>query len=196
MNRAVFLDRDGVINEMVYYEEHGFVDSPFTPDQVRVFPWVGEAVNRLRSGGYQTIMATNQPGMAKGQYGRRTFDAITARVRDDLAAQGTRLDAEYYCLHHPNAVVPEFKMVCDCRKPAPGLLLRAAAERDIDLRRSWMIGDGIKDIQAGKNAGCRTIFIGSLKSKLCQMMDEQDAAPDLVKQNLLEAALAILGMEA
>ena len=196
MNRAVFLDRDGVINDMVYYEEHGIVDSPFTPDQVRVFPWVGEAVNRLHAGGYQTIMITNQPGMAKGQYGRRAFDAITARVRDDLAAQGARLDAEYYCLHHPDAVVPEFKTVCDCRKPAPGMLLRAAAERDIDLGQSWMIGDGVKDIQAGKAAGCRTVFIGSLKSKLSRMMDEQDASPDLVEPNLLEATLAILGMEA
>jgi len=134
--------------------------------------------------------------MAKGQYGRRAFDAITARVRDDLAAQGARLDAEYYCLHHPDAVIPEFKTVCDCRKPAPGMLLRAAAERDIDLGQSWMIGDGIKDIQAGKAAGCRTVFIGSLKSKLSRMMDEQDASPDLVEPNLLEATLAILGMEA
>ena len=120
MNKAVFLDRDGVINEMVYYEEHGIMDSPFTPEQVKVFPRVGEAVNRLAAGGYQTIMVTNQPGMAKGQYGREMFERIKGRVRDELDMQKARLDAEYYCLHHPDAVVPEYKTVCNCRKPEPG----------------------------------------------------------------------------
>lgn len=189
--RAVFLDRDGVINELIYYEEHGIVDSPFTPEQMKVFPWVPEAIRRLKELGFKVIIASNQPGIAKGHFSRETFRRIRERMLSQIERDGVRIDGEYYCFHHPEAVVEELRVNCDCRKPKPGLLLRASRELGIDLSSSWMVGDGIVDIKAGKEAGCWTIFIGRLKCDICRLMDENGARPDFIASNLLEAAKII-----
>lgn len=195
MNRAVFLDRDGVINELVYCEEHGIIDSPFTVDQLELFPWAGEAIRKLTEVGYKVVVVSNQPGIAKGYLSWKAFKEISSRMKEELAKSGACLDMEYYCFHHPDAKVGSLRANCECRKPKPGLLLRAASELDIDLSQSWMIGDGLTDVEAGKTANCKTILLGKVKCELCRLMDEEDARPDAIASNLLEAALVILNSE-
>ena len=188
MNRAVFLDRDGVINELIYYPEQGIVDSPFTAEQFKLIPGVCEAVNKFHELGFKVIIASNQPGIAKAYLSEDTFGEIRKKMKGELAKQGTFLDEEYYCFHHLEAKVEQLRIDCECRKPKPGLLLQAAKDVDIDLSQSWMIGDGLTDVKAGKDAGCRTILLGRMKCELCGLMDEIDAHPDFIVSNLLEAA--------
>lgn len=190
--KAVFLDRDGVINKLIYHHEHGIIDSPFTTEQFTLINGVGPAIKTLREHGYKVILVSNQPGIAKGSFSRDIFQEIRKRMNNLLAVSGARLDGEYYCLHHPEAEIAILKVSCECRKPGPGLLLQAAREMDIDLRQSWMVGDGLTDIQAGKRAGCRTILIGRMKCELCEMMNRLDAVPDFIAPNLTEAAQYIL----
>jgi len=190
--RAVFLDRDGVINELIYYQEQGIIDSPFTVEQFKLLPGVGEAINKLHDMGYKVIVVSNQPGIAKGHMSQETFDQIRKIVTEELGKSQAFLDGEYYCLHHPEAKVERFKTNCECRKPKPGLLLQAAEEIDIDLSRSWMVGDGLTDVKAGKSAGAKTILLGRMKCELCHLMDEEGARPDIIAANLKEAAQYIL----
>ena len=195
MHRAVFLDRDGVINELVYYEEQGLVDSPFTVEQLKLFPWAGEAIKKLTEGGYKVVIASNQPAIAKGQLSWETFEKISDKMRKELAKQAAFVDGEYYCFHHPEAVIADLKVNCECRKPKSGLLLQAAREHDIDLLESWMIGDNLTDIKAGKSAGCKTVLVGKMKCQLCRLMDEEDARPDSIASSLSEAVSVILNSE-
>ena len=184
--KAVFLDRDGVVNELIYHQEQGVIDSPFTVEQFRLLPRVGEAIKELRQMGYKVVLVSNQPGIAKGHMTRETFEKIRLKMKGELAKEGALLDGEYYCFHHPEA------LNCECRKPKPGLLLKAAKDMDIDLSGSWMVGDGLTDVKAGKDAGCRTILLGRMKCQLCQLMDEQDARPEAITSDLKEAARFIL----
>lgn len=126
MKRGVFLDRDGVVNRMVYDAEHGTVDSPANPDQLEMLPGAAEAVRALNDLGLPVIVVSNQPGIAKGKMTLALQEAITSKLQAGLAAAGAHLDGVYYCLHHPDAALPEYRIRCDCRKPKPGLLLRAA----------------------------------------------------------------------
>jgi len=185
--RAVFLDRDGVINELIHYPEHSIIDSPFTVEQFKLRDGVGKAIKKLQEAGYKVVIASNQPGIAKEHMSRETFDKIGQKMREELAKDGVRLDGEKYCLHHPEAKVKEFKVNCECRKPKPGMLLQAAQEMDIDLSQSWMIGDGLTDVKAGKEAGCKTILLGKTKCELCHLMDEEDARPDAIASYIGEA---------
>ena len=195
MNRAVFLDRDGVINELVYYQEQGIIDSPFTVEQLKLFRWTGKAVKKLTEAGYKVVIVSNQPGMAKGHLSWGAFEKIREKMREQLAEQGAFIDGEYYCFHHLEAVVESLSVDCECRKAKPGLLFQAAGEQDIDLSQSWMIGDGLIDVKAGKGAGCRTILLGKMKCELCRLMDEENARPDAIASNLLEAVPIILSWE-
>ena len=186
--KAVFLDRDGVINELIYHQEQGIIDSPFTVEQLRLLPGVGEAIKKLHDMGYKVILVSNQPGIAKGYLCQETFSKIRGRMKEELAKGGALLDGEYYCFHHPEAKAERLKANCECRKPKPGLLLQAAKDMGIDLAQSWMIGDGLTDIKAGKSAGTRTILLGRMKCELCRLMDEKDTRPDAIAPNLKEAA--------
>ena len=192
MDKAVFLDRDGVINELIYHEEQGIIDSPFTVSQLRIIDGVPEAIRILHDAGYKVIIVSNQPGVAKKHMSNKTFEAIRCRLIDELSKTNSFIDAEFYCLHHPQAVVPDLKEVCDCRKPKPGLLIKASDELDIKLEKSWMVGDGLTDIQSGKGAGCRTILIGKEKCELCRRMEQENARPDFICENLLQAASVII----
>ena len=186
--KAVFLDRDGVVNELVYHKEQGILDSPFTAEQFRLFPGVHEAIKKLKEMSYKVILVSNQPGIAKGNLSEETFGEIRNKMLVELGQNGTSLDGEYYCFHHPEAKIDRLKIVCDCRKPNPGMLLRAAKEMRIDLSQSWMVGDNLSDIKAGISAGCRTILLGKMKCELCHLMDEECARPDFISPNLKEAA--------
>ncbi|OGO07933.1 MAG: hypothetical protein A2Y92_04315 [Chloroflexi bacterium RBG_13_57_8] len=185
--KAVFLDRDGVINPLIYHREHGIIDSPFTVEQYRLLPRAAEAVKKLRKMGYRLVLVSNQPGIAKGHLTRNIFAKIQEKMESELARGDAYLDAQYYCFHHPEAVVPEMRVACDCRKPSPGMLLKAAREMGLDLPHSWMVGDGLTDIQAGKSAGTRTILIGRMKCELCHRCTEENARPEAVCADLFEA---------
>jgi D-glycero-D-manno-heptose 1,7-bisphosphate phosphatase len=186
MNRAVFLDRDGVVNDMVYDEEEGRVTSPVSARQLRVFPFVGPSVKRLKREGFMVIIISNQPGVAKRQFAKGELDRMNRKVRASLKSAGTRLDAEYYCLHHPEALIRKYRVVCACRKPKPGLLLQAAKEHNVDLTRSYFVGDAIVDVEAGKRAGCKTILVGHLNTFLTEMIRRKGIQPDYVVPSLKE----------
>jgi histidinol-phosphate phosphatase family protein len=148
---AVFLDRDGTINEEV-----GYLDRL---EKLRLIPGTAGAIRRLNAGGFKTVVVTNQSGVARGFFDETFVAAVHARLGELLRVEGAFLDGFYICPHHPAEGCGTYRRVCDCRKPAPGLLLRAAAELDLDPRRSFMIGDTLKDIEAGSRAGMRGILV-------------------------------------
>jgi len=190
-NKAVFVDRDGVINELIYYEELGIVDSPFTASQIKVYPDVGKSIKKLQKLGFKIVLVSNQPGLAKGNFTMEAMEKMRAKMTSELKKQGVALDAEYYCFHHPYGKVKKYREVCECRKPKPGMLIQAAKDLDINLKESWMIGDGITDIQAGQAAGVKTIFVGRLKCDICKIMDDQNTKADFIAPNLYKAAQII-----
>ncbi|MBR0283052.1 MAG: HAD-IIIA family hydrolase [Oscillibacter sp.] len=154
--RAVFLDRDGVINRYV-----GFLRRA---DEFTLLDGVADALRRIRQAGYLAIVATNQPVIARGETTFAQLDEIHRKMETLLGEQGAYLDAVYVCPHHPHGgyagEIPALKIDCNCRKPKPGMLLRAAEKYNIDLGASWMIGDDERDIQAGQAAGCQTALVG------------------------------------
>ena len=157
--RAVFLDRDGVINRYSYKAEFGTVDTPANPAEFHLLPGAGEAIAALNQLGLLVIVVSNQPGIAKGKLTPQLLGAINEEMRMQLAGAGAYIDAAYFCLHHPDAVVAAYRSDCDCRKPKPGLLLRAAREHNLDLGESFFIGDDVPDILAGRAAGVTTILL-------------------------------------
>ena len=155
--KAVFLDRDGTINKYV-----GFLRNI---NDFELIDGVSEAIKRINASGYLAIVITNQPVIARGEVTYEELNEIHNKMETLLGNHGAYLDSIYYCPHHPDSgfdgEIKELKIDCDCRKPKPGLLLKAAEELNIDLSQSWMIGDSKNDIMAGKNAGCKTVLIGN-----------------------------------
>ena len=193
-NRAVLVDRDGVLNDLVYDKEEGRSSSPVSARQLRVFPFVAGSVKKLKDMGFLVIVISNQPGVAKRQFTRAELKRMDAKIATDLASKGTSLDGVYYCLHSPDGLVKELRVTCDCRKPKPGLLLKAAKERDIDLRRSFFVGDGLTDMEAGKEAGCKTILVGHMTTFLSRMMEERRVTPDYVVHTLKDVPALLAGL--
>ena len=169
--KAVFLDRDGVVNELVYFPEQGVIDSSFIASQFQLCRGIIPAVNKFQNAGYKVIIASNQPGIAKGHITEENFVKIKETMKKQLKKGGGVLDGEYYCFHHPDARVKQYKVDCKCRKPKPGLILQAAKDMNIDVSQSWFIGDNLTDIKAGKNAGCHTMLIGKMRCELCDLME-------------------------
>jgi D-glycero-D-manno-heptose 1,7-bisphosphate phosphatase len=161
---AVFLDRDGVIVELVWDAADGSYEGPNVKEDVHLVPGASDAIGRIRNLDYRTVVVSNQPGAAKGKASHDDLLEAHAQVVRLLAEQGVAIDDYRYCLHHPDALDPGLSRSCECRKPKPGLLLQAAAELDIDLSRSWMIGDSDSDAEAGHRAGCRTILVENPRS--------------------------------
>ncbi|MCL2186306.1 MAG: HAD-IIIA family hydrolase [Treponema sp.] len=153
--RAVFLDRDGTIN---IYED--FIRKP---EEFRLFDWAADAIKTINSLGYLVILITNQPVIARGEVDFETLDLIHMKMETDLGHKGAYIDDLFYCPHHPDKGFEgeraEYKIICDCRKPKPGLILQAAKKYNIDLAKSYMVGDHDRDIQAGINAGCKPVFL-------------------------------------
>jgi histidinol-phosphate phosphatase family protein len=161
---AVFLDRDGVIVELVWDAVDGSFEGPNVKEDVRLVPAAADAIRRIRSLDYRTVVVSNQPGAAKGKASEQDLLEAHEQVVRLLAQRGVVIDEYRYCMHHPEAVDPVLARSCDCRKPRPGMLLQAAASLDIDLSRSWMIGDSDADAQAGRSAGCKTILVENPRS--------------------------------
>ena len=154
--KAIFLDRDGTINKYV-----GFLRNI---EQFELLSGVSEAIRKINQSGYLAVVVTNQPVIARGEVTYTELQEIHNKMETILGKDGAYLDGIYFCPHHPDkgfkGEVKELKINCNCRKPNPGLLLQAASDFNINLEQSWMIGDGKNDIQAGKNAGCKTVLIG------------------------------------
>jgi len=150
--RAVFLDRDGTIIEDVDYLTQ--------IDQLRILPGVPQALRRLKEAGFLLIVVTNQSAVARGWLTEEKLAEIHAELNRRLKAEGAAVDAFYHCPHLPDGSVGRYARVCDCRKPAPGLFLRAAEEWGIDLSRSYAVGDAQRDVEAARRAGCFAILLG------------------------------------
>ena len=196
MNRAVFLDRDGVINAMVYNTEFGLVDSPANPGEFRLLPDVVEAIHAINQMGFLAVVISNQPGIAKGKFSPALLEAMTGKMIQELAKGQARIDAVYYCYHHPEGQVEEYRQVCECRKPKPGMILKAARELNIVLEQSYFIGDGITDIQAGQAAGTTTMLVyPSSKCNICSELSNRNVRPDHIVDSLFKAVKRIEELE-
>lgn len=175
--KAVFLDRDGTINKYV-----GFLRNV---DDFELLPGVVEAIKAINASGFLAIVVTNQPVIARGEVTYDQLQEIHNKMETLLGAEGAYLDAIYFCPHHPHkgyeGEMPELKIDCDCRKPKPGMLIKAAEEYNIDLSQSWMVGDGENDIEAGKASGCRTALIG-----------DNDYNQDITAANLFDCIQKII----
>ena len=183
---AVFIDRDGTISEEVGYVNH--------PSRYRVFPYAAEAVRLLNERGWLAILITNQAGVARGYFAEEMIAAVHDILIAELAREGARLDAIYYCPHHPSVGESPYRQACDCRKPSPGLIHRAAAEHSIDLASSWMIGDRYSDIELAANAGVHSAFVlsGYGRGELEYSRHRWQREPDLIADDLLAAIKRIV----
>lgn len=178
---AVFLDRDGtIIREADYLR---------SPSQVRLLPRAGAAIRRLNEAGFVVVVTTNQSGVARGMLTEQDLEEIHLVLRERLARRGARLDGIYYCPHHPEVGRKPYKLRCRCRKPAPGMLQRAARELDLDLSASHAVGDSARDVEAGRRAGCRTVLVRTGYGKSA---DTLALKPDFVAKDLAQAVDWIL----
>ena len=152
---ALFLDRDGTLVHPRHY--------PTTPEELCLYDGIGPLLAALQgsgsAAGLRLVVITNQSGLARGLFDAAALVRMHNHLTGELARSGARLDGIYYCPHHPEGTVPELAVTCPCRKPAPGLLLQAAQDLDLDLAASWFIGDILDDVEAGNRAGCRTILV-------------------------------------
>jgi D-glycero-D-manno-heptose 1,7-bisphosphate phosphatase len=190
LTAAVFVDRDGVVNELVPDPGTGRPESPLRVADVRLIAGAADALRDLAAAGWSLVGVSNQPGAAKGYISLEELHAVQARVLELLAHKGVRFDDFRLCLHHPEATVPELSGPCDCRKPAPGMLLDAARELELDLGASWMVGDTDGDVAAGAAAGCRTVLVEHRDSAHKRTAQLQ---PDAAVTDLTAAARIILG---
>lgn len=154
MNRALFLDRDGVIDDLVFYESSGEWEAPRRVEDIVMIPGVAEPLERLSAAGWLLFVVTNQPSYAKGKITRESLEAVQNAIIRQLP-----ITRAYVCFHHPDAIVDDLRVACDCRKPGTRFLREAAAEFDLDLSRSWMVGDQDSDLACGRAAGCRVALI-------------------------------------
>jgi len=180
---AAFLDRDGTIIQQV--------ELMHQVGQLRLLPGAAEAIQLLNQNGTPVLLVTNQPVVARGICTEHEVELIHEELKRRLQRKGARIDAIYYCPHHPNATLVQYRVKCLCRKPEAGMILRAAQEQDLDLGRSVMIGDTTQDIVAGSRAGCRTILVHTGHGGHDPW--QYDCVPDWTAKNLLEAARIWLG---
>ena len=183
--RAIFIDRDGTLNEDI-----GYVS---TPEQLKLFPWAAEAVRLINESGFKAVVITNQSGIARGLYDERALEAIHSGLIEELAREGGRVDAIYYCPHHPDIGIARYRVDCDCRKPRTGLLDKASRELNVELARSFVIGDKASDIQLAKQAGAQSaLVLTGYGRETFDHPNRWPCEPTIVAENLLEAVTRIL----
>lgn len=194
LHPAVFVDRDGTLNEMVFDETHGVMDSPFRPEQLTLKAHAAGFVRGVRELGFKVIVISNQPGIAKGTLTPACLAAIHDQLHHQLERQGARVDAVYHCPHHPEPGPGRaaHARACECRKPRPGLLLEAARVHRLDLARSFFVGDGLVDVEAGRAAGVTTLLVTRLKPELLERIQERPCERPHFHANDLAAALTII----
>jgi D-glycero-D-manno-heptose 1,7-bisphosphate phosphatase len=178
---AIFLDRDGVVIEDAHYLA--------SPEQVRLVHGSADAIAALNRAGWPVVVVTNQAGVARGLFTELAVEAVHAHLSEQLASYGARVEAYYYCPHHPAGEVEAYRVACECRKPKAGMLLRAADELGLDLERSWMVGDRESDLEAGAAVGARTILVrtGYGATADATRLDRGRLNLELVAANLADA---------
>ncbi len=183
---AVFLDRDGTINEQMGYINH--------LSRFVLLPGASQAVRLLNERGVPAVVVTNQSGLARGYFPPALLDAVHAEMKRLLAAEGAHLDGIYVCPHHPEAKVPQYRQSCRCRKPLPGLLEQAAADLRLDLSRSFMVGDRWSDLECGVRAGAVPVLVltGYGQGELEHTGPQKKIQPAVIAGNLLEAAEQVI----
>ena len=186
---AFFLDRDGTISHEVGYVNH--------VSRFELFPWTIGALRCLRQAGFLAVVVTNQSGVARGYFGEELVHEVHARLQAQLAEAGARLDGIYYCPHHPNEGQPPYRQDCDCRKPKPGMLYRAAQELGIDFSRSVLVSDKYEDVAMAHGLGLRAALVltGYGRGEYEYRRHLWSRPPDVVAENLLDAVNKILNQE-
>jgi D-glycero-D-manno-heptose 1,7-bisphosphate phosphatase len=184
MQRALFLDRDGTLVHRRHY--------PSRPEELLLYDGITPELRSLQEAGFRLVVITNQAGIARGYFTETDLQQMHEYLAGELAQSGVRLDGIYYCPHHPEGRIPELAVRCTCRKPQPGMLLRAASDLDLDLRSSWFLGDILDDIEAGKRAGCRTILV-DLGTEC--FPEQQIRRPDFVARDTRHALRIIRAIE-
>ena len=184
MRPAIFLDRDGTLNEDV-----GYLDRF---ERLVLFPWSLDAVRLLRRAGYSVVVVTNQGGVARGFVAESFVAEVRRFIEHRLADIGERLDGHYHCPHEPHATVAAYRRTCDCRKPLPGLVHRACRELDLDVGRSVVIGDKWSDVRLARAAGARGVLIRTGYGRGQEQAPPTDLRPDAVADTLMDAAAWVL----
>ncbi len=183
-HRAVFLDRDGTLVHPRHY--------PSCPEDLHLYNNIGPGLRDIRRAGFRLVVITNQSGIARGYFTEADLQRMHEHLVRELEQLDVRLDAIYYCPHHPAGVIRELTMCCNCRKPQPGMLLKAAADLDLDLQHCWFIGDILDDVEAGNRAGCRTILVDLGTESIPQ---HQLRCPNFVTRDTLHALQIIKAIE-
>lgn len=186
MNRAVFIDKDGTLIHNVPYNAD--------PALIRLLDKAAAGLKLLKDAGYLLIVISNQSGVALGYFQEEDLDGIRRKLQEELSQEGVALDGLYFCPHHPEGIVEEYALACECRKPKPGMILQAAANFNIDLRQSWMIGDILHDVEAGNKAGCNTILIDNGNETEWKLTP--DRQPTELARDIFEAAKKIIAYHA
>lgn len=185
---AVFLDRDGTLIEERHYLR--------SLDEVALFPWSADALRVLRDGGFAVVVTTNQAGVARGFFDEAFVRATHAHLDALLAGSGVRVDGYYYCPHHPDGVVADYTVACDCRKPAPGMLEAAARDLGLDLSRSYVVGDRWLDVELALNAGARGLLVRSGYGRSIEHERPAGVEAVVTVDTLLDAARWIVAQSA
>jgi D-glycero-D-manno-heptose 1,7-bisphosphate phosphatase len=183
--RAIFIDRDGTINKDI-----GYVS---TPAEMVLYPWSTEALRLINDAGFKAIVLTNQSGIARGLYTESGLARIHRRMTEEMARGGARIDAIYYCPHHPDLGGAPYRLDCECRKPRPGMLVRAVKEHDIDVGRSYVVGDKASDINLASMAGAPGVLVRTgYGAETLANPRTWPCTPLFVADNLLDAVERIL----
>lgn len=185
MNRAIFLDKDGTL----------IPDIPYNVDVARITLSNNavEGLTKLQNDGYKLIIISNQSGVARGYFAEHKLFGVIDKMVELFTQHGLTLDGFYYCPHHPEGRLPGYNMNCNCRKPLPGMLLRAAADHNIDLENSWMVGDILNDVEAGKLAGCKTVLIDN--GNETEWIQGPYRKPDVTCKTINQAAERLLEID-
>ena len=180
-HKAVFIDRDGTINQNIGYIDH--------PDDFHMYPGVVEGIKLLKKYGYKIIVVTNQSGIGRGYFVKEHLDEIHHKMNNEFSDNGTAVDAIYFCPHHPDEN-------CSCRKPKTGLFEQAVEDLDINIEESFIIGDRMLDMEAGDKIGCTTVLVPEDKEKIDIEMEESPVKPDCVCDDFLSGVMWILHHDA
>ena len=196
MKRAVVLDRDGTIVDVVRDEETGVIVTAFHPSQLRILPGVVDGLRALAAAGFELAVATNQPGPAKGHFSRAAVEATNAALVAMLATEGVTIAKVAVCMHHPDGGPggdPALVGPCACRKPLPGMLHDLQRDLGFDFGTSWMVGDTASDVSAGRAAGMKTgLLFDERRCELCPLRDGPRVVPDVQARDLRALAALVL----
>ncbi len=182
--KAVFLDRDGTIIRQV--------ELMHSVSELRLLPGAARAINAFNKMGFLVVVVTNQPVVARGIVGPKEIDEIHAVLIERLNSKKAKIDAVYFCPHHPEATLPEYRLRCDCRKPEPGMIIEGLKKLNINPKKSFMIGDALIDVVAGKKAGLKTILVKTGPGHARLDEKHKDTKPDFTAKNLLQVVKIIV----